>query len=195
MRELNNIQEKILDKTLYLIGKTGSFKVPVRSIVKEAGVNVSAINYYFRSKEELLKQVKEFYIKNTLSAYEIIDASEIPPEERLITATNEIMEYSIRYPGILVILKEAKENRNLNPLDDKIISITEEVNSKLLRLLADILEASGEDLAFKNTIFMSSILYPTLNMETLGYRNTDLFSKDKRIQYIKTLINQLKSAN
>ena len=36
MRELNSIQERILDKTLYLIGKTGSFNVPVRSIVQRS---------------------------------------------------------------------------------------------------------------------------------------------------------------
>ena len=45
MRELKGIEEKILDKALYLFGKNGTTNVPIRSIVKEAEVNVSAINY------------------------------------------------------------------------------------------------------------------------------------------------------
>ena len=193
MRELNTIQEKILDKTLYVIGKTGSFNVPIRTIVKEAEVNVSAINYYFGSKDVLLQEVREFYIENTLSAYQMIDNVELPLEERLIIATNEIMEYSIRYPGILVILNEAKKNRAENPLDEKIYNITEEVNSKLKGILKQILNASGDDLTFKSTVFMSSILYPLLNVEPVGYSTPDLSSKDARIRYIKLLLEQLKN--
>ena len=192
MRELNSIQERILDKTLYLIGITGSFNVPVRSIVKEASVNVSAINYYFGNKDNLLNEVKEFYIENTLSAYQIVHNTALPPEERLIIASNEIMEYAIRYPGILVILKEARKNRSLNPLDEKILNITENLNLKLVSLLGDILNTSEEDLSFKNTVFMSSLLYPLLNREPVGYRNTDLSNRDKRIKYIKMLLKQLK---
>ena len=191
MRELNSIQEKILDKTLYLIGKTGSFNIPVRTIVKEASVNVSAINYYFGTKENLFIKVKEFYIENTLSAYQMIDDTTLPPEDRLIIAANEIMEYTIRYPGILAILKEARKNQYVNPLDEKILTITEKVNLKLVSLLAEILNTSGEDLSFKNTVFMSSILYPLLNSEPVGYRNIDLYDKEARIKYIKMLLKQL----
>ena len=36
MRELTNVEGKILDKALYLIGKIGSFNVPIRAIAKEA---------------------------------------------------------------------------------------------------------------------------------------------------------------
>ena len=50
MRDLNSVEEKILDRALYLIGKTGSMNVPIRAIAKEANVNVSAVNYYFRTR-------------------------------------------------------------------------------------------------------------------------------------------------
>ena len=46
MKELKSVEERILDRTLYLIGKQGSVHVPVRTIVKEADVNIGAINYY-----------------------------------------------------------------------------------------------------------------------------------------------------
>ncbi|WP_198536644.1 TetR family transcriptional regulator [Paenibacillus sp. DMB5] len=72
MRELKNIEERILDRALYLMGKNKSCNIAIRAIAKEANVNVSAINYYFRSKDEMLKLVKEFYIENTLAVLSIL---------------------------------------------------------------------------------------------------------------------------
>lgn len=84
MRELKSVEEKILDRALYLMGKSGTTNVPIRAIAKEAEVNVSAINYYFRSKNEMLQQVKEFYITNTTGVHSILDDEAYTEEERLI---------------------------------------------------------------------------------------------------------------
>ncbi|WP_313126358.1 hypothetical protein [Proteiniclasticum ruminis] len=46
MRDLNTVEMRIVDHTLYLIGQKGTVDVPVRTIVKEAKVNLGAINYY-----------------------------------------------------------------------------------------------------------------------------------------------------
>ena len=58
MCELTSVEQNILDKALYLIGKNSSFNVLIRAIAKEAGVNVSAISYYFGTKDEK----ESFYI-------------------------------------------------------------------------------------------------------------------------------------
>ena len=94
MKELKGIEEKILDRALYLFGKNGSTNVSIRTIVKEAEVNVSAINYYFGSKDNMLKYVKQFYIDNITQAYSPLDYEELSNEERLIRCANEIIEYS-----------------------------------------------------------------------------------------------------
>ncbi len=73
MRELKSIEERILDRTLYLIGKTGNENVPVRAIVHEAGVNIGAINYYFGTKDNMLSHVKQFYVENTMSTIEYLE--------------------------------------------------------------------------------------------------------------------------
>ena len=38
VRELKSVEEKILDRSLYLFGKNGSTNVPIRTIAKEANV-------------------------------------------------------------------------------------------------------------------------------------------------------------
>lgn len=132
MKELKGIEEKILDRALYLFGKNGSTNVSIRKIVKEAEVNVSAINYYFGSKDNMLKYVKQFYIDNITQAYSPLDDEELSNEERLIRCANEIIEYSLRYPGVLVMNKEATDSKEKDEMDVKIIETTEEENRKLI---------------------------------------------------------------
>ena len=121
MRELKGIEENILDRALYLFGKNGTTNVPIRSIVREAEVNVSAINYYFGSKDNMLNYVKEFYLENITQAYAALYDSSLSDEEKIIKCSNEIIEYSLRYPGVLVMNKEASSAKEKSEMDLKII--------------------------------------------------------------------------
>ena len=192
MRELNSVQEKILDKTLLLISKNGSSSVSIRAIAKEAEVNVSAINYYFRSKDELLREVKEFYMKNTLAAYATLDRLDLEDEERLLLTCNEIMEYTLRYPGIMVILKEAQEHKEEDTLSNEIIKITEEMNHKLELCLLKVIGKDKHTNNRKSTIFFSSLLYPVVNHSFFIFPHLNLADKAERLKYISSIIYLLK---
>lgn len=50
-------REKILDVAERLFARVGVAETTVRNITGEAGVNVAAVNYYFRSKEDLYREV------------------------------------------------------------------------------------------------------------------------------------------
>lgn len=192
MRELTNIEEKILDKVLYLIGKTSSFNVPIRMIAKEANVNVSAINYYFHSKEEMLRLVKEFYIDNTLEAYSVLDEEGHTAEEKVILCANEIMEYTLKYPGIMTILREAAQNQEADDTFARIIQVSNTVNKKLDGYLEELFKGDPLTLEYRRMIFLSSILHPTIHYDIKNI-NLDLIdSKDKRLKYIRFIIKKLK---
>lgn len=194
MRELTNIQEKILDKALYLIGKSGSFKVSIRSIAKEADVNVSAINYYFGTKDEMLNHVKEFYINNTISAYSILDNDEYNPEEKVILSANEIMEYTLKYPGIITILKEAIKNKEINEIDAKIVEVTNNMNEKLNKTISMVFDPQNPMIKYNKMIFISSLLYPIINCDLENFDLSLLENKEKRLKYISHILNSLKSS-
>ena len=49
-------RQAILDKTVELVALRGPLQTTVRDIAELCGVNVAAVNYYFQSKDELLKQ-------------------------------------------------------------------------------------------------------------------------------------------
>lgn len=191
MRELKGIEEKILDRALYLFGKNGTTNVPIRTIVKEAEVNVSAINYYFGSKDKMLKYVKEFYLENISQAYAALYNENLSDEEKVIECTNEIIEYSLRYPGVLIMSKESIASKEKDDIDIKIIENLKEKSNKLDCILKKVINSNDEDFIYKKMIFISSITYPTADEEFI-FENNIINNKEKRIKYIINLIKLLK---
>lgn len=189
MRELRNVEEKILDRALYLIGKNHSCSISVRAIAKEAGVNVSAINYYFRSKEEMLRQAKELYITNTLSITEIL-RTEYGNEEKLVFSANEIMEYNIRFPGITFLLKDARENGD--DISKKVLEVSQEMTDGINLILDDFIGSKGGDIQYKRMIFWASINYP-IEVNGLSQFDSEILEvKETRLTYINNLLHMLK---
>lgn len=193
MRELKSTEEKILDRALYLIGKNRSIDISIRAIAKEANVNVSAINYYFRTKEEMLRQVKEFYITNTISVYSIMNNAEYGEEEKLVLAANEIMEYIIRFPGVTVILRDAVNFEEVDATSKKIIAVTKEMHEKLEAILYNVTKDNPMVCKYKYMIFMSSIIHPIENIDILDFDYGITNSREKRIDYIENIIKVLKA--
>ena len=191
MRELKNIEERILDRALYLMGKNKSCNIAIRAIAKEADVNVSAINYYFRSKEEMLNLVKEFYIQNILTVLSILRDEACSPKEKLLLAANEIMEYSLRFPGNRVIYTHSLECSDEDKTSRRVIDLSEEIGSLLKACLRNLIPEDDDNFRFKYLIFTSAINYPT---EYEGITETDglfLTNKEARIEYLNLLIDSL----
>ena len=192
MRELKSVEEKILDRSLYLFGKNGSTNVPIRAIAKEANVNVGAINYYFGSKDEMIRTVQRFYIENTIAAYLPLDNDELNDEEKVVLCLNEIMEYSLRYPGVIVIHKEAVNAEVKDEMSNQIINITASMNEKLDKILIKVLDSSEEDFKYHRMIVLSSVLYTTSDKNIQVFNEEFLKNKDGRINYIKYILKILK---
>ena len=78
-------RQRLLDAAARLFAEHGFNKVSVRDICKEAGANVAAVNYYFRDKWGLYREVLQVIIDYSKRTRELAhDASEgKPPEERL----------------------------------------------------------------------------------------------------------------
>lgn len=193
MRELKSVEEKILDRALYLIGKNKTMDVPVRAIAKEANVNVSAINYYFRTKEEMLKQVKQFYLINTQTVSSILNSHEYEDEERLILASNEIMEYMLRFPGVTVILREAIKCHENDEISKLIVNENDEMYKKIEEILYNITVNNKMTLKHKMAIFMASITHIIENSDIIGFAEEMVNTKEKRIEFIKNIIKVLKA--
>lgn len=78
-------RQRVLDAAARLFAEHGFNKVSVRQICKEAGANVAAVNYYFRDKWGLYKEVLQVVIDNGKRTLELAhDAGPRgSPEEKL----------------------------------------------------------------------------------------------------------------
>ena len=87
-----NTQEALLQATIDCINEFGIEHLTTRMIAEKAGANIASINYYFRSKEQLVNQALEITIKHMLE--DVLDAiknPDLPFQKRL----NDVFYYLI----------------------------------------------------------------------------------------------------
>ncbi len=94
-------RQLILEAVVTCIEKYGIDKVTTRKIAQEAGTNLASINYYFRSKEELVNEALSMTIKHMME--DVFSAIENPAqtfEQTLQSVFFYLLDGSIRFPGI-----------------------------------------------------------------------------------------------
>jgi AcrR family transcriptional regulator len=96
-----SVQGKIIEATVECIEREGIQAVTIRKIAKLAGVNSAAINYYFRSKEKLVEEVKRRTVEHVFEDWrEILNDESRSVRERLFLLFTDYMEGAIMFPGI-----------------------------------------------------------------------------------------------
>jgi len=193
MKQFDSVKEKILDRTLYLMGKTGRSNVSVREIALEAGVNVAAINYHFRTKELMLKQVESLFIDNYNQVFSILDDEKYSAEEKLEKLLNEIIEYTLHYPGINALINR-KMTDSSSDMGKHLSLYVKENSRKIQSLINEIIkDPEGNAAVFHETVLISSVVYPaSANQNKTFYNQIELEDKDTRIKYVKYLIKMMK---
>ncbi|MGA2975425.1 MAG: TetR/AcrR family transcriptional regulator [Spirochaetia bacterium] len=94
-------RKKILDTAVKLLFTASREELTTRRIAEAAGVNIAAINYHFRSKEELIDQAVE---AATADAFEkgmtILFAAGKPPRQRLRDFISGYAYGLMKFPGL-----------------------------------------------------------------------------------------------
>lgn len=96
-----SIREKIYLATLEVVEKKGLSAATVRVIAKTAGVNIAAINYYFRSKKRLIEEVQRGTVEHfIMDLRNIIHSNHGDIREMLFNFFIFIMDGFVRYPNL-----------------------------------------------------------------------------------------------
>ena len=96
----NSVEERIITAAIECIEQNGVQGATNRRIAAMAGVNNAAINYYFRSKEVLLRRCMEVTLDN---AFDFRDFSTLPggsAEVRCTAIFNDLIIGGLNYPGL-----------------------------------------------------------------------------------------------
>ena len=95
-----NMEGKIIDSAIACIERRGLQATTVRAIAEEAGVNISAINYYFRSKEQLIERVMEVTLNNAFDWSHFGPGEGVPAQQRLADILDHITKGALDYPEL-----------------------------------------------------------------------------------------------
>lgn len=184
-------KNRILYAALDLVGRQSKLNFTTREIAKKADVNLASINYYFRSKENLLNEIVQYFEKETNIVYQELCKNNIEPKIRIINWANKTMENLIEYPGILFMLatKLIKDKGN----DSGVNSMVENLKINLQPTIKEYLKTEdNETVCFKATQVLSGVITPILIYHAAGRKlEFDITSKKTREKYISSLIDSL----
>jgi len=94
------IEERIIQATIDCIESYGIPGATNRRIASTAGVNIAAINYYFRSKDVLIRRCMEITLKNAFDLGDIAPMLGLSAQERCIAILVELITGGLQFPGI-----------------------------------------------------------------------------------------------
>jgi AcrR family transcriptional regulator len=187
------VREHILDRTIYLMGTHGTTDVSVRAIAREAGVNVAAVNYYFSSKEQMLEQMSDRFLKGFGQVMQLLETPGLPPEERLRQWAAEVMKYLAEYPGVLSLMERQIA---AEPLDRFGLALRGAVQQATRQMKGTLREMVGETdeqrLAFKLTLLISALAGPFPRQLDRGQERRGFRAPAKRARFLDLLLEHLR---
>lgn len=192
-----NTEEKILLAAIELFGTKGD--MTTREVANKAGVNVAAINYYFKSKDNLLKAVERHY-SNLLYHLqnEIINNPSIDPIDKLKAWANSLMKFMFEWPALITLVSSlVMEDESYNPEIIKKFFNNIEFKEKVQKIISSITHIKDvEILNYKYIQLFSGILGPIIFQVVPNISGTkgvfiDFSIEEERMKYIESLINSV----
>ncbi|MDR2122458.1 MAG: TetR/AcrR family transcriptional regulator [Flavobacteriaceae bacterium] len=120
-------EELIKSTAERLFFREGRFNATTQEIADAAGVNRTLINYYFRSKDNLLNQIfEEAKIKEIKKSKDVL-SSDLPFREKIEKFINFSTEEGIKYPYMDVYLVSQFNKKKCLPKIPKKYDINDEV--------------------------------------------------------------------
>ena len=110
-KEKSETRERIIKAVLKIIGQKGTVKFTVREISKVANVNLSAVNYYFRSTSNLLNEVEIYFAEKVQEVSSILGKEDSYTKLTLIEWAKAMMELLSKNTGIIWIIAKKILNK------------------------------------------------------------------------------------
>ena len=166
-KEKSETRERIIKAVLKIIGQKGNVKFTVREISKVANVNLSAVNYYFRSTNNLLIEVEKYFADKVQEISKILKEEDSYTKLTLIEWAKATMELLSKNTGIIWIIANKILNKGtpsifIEKLFDENGIFLKKIISKLTNTTDELIVAS------KITRLISDISFPIIMSKGLG---------------------------
>lgn len=95
-------RERIIFAAIEILEKDGARGITTRRIASEAGVNTAAVNYYFGSKDKLIRQVLSLTLSHGFTDWiEILRDGSLDAPSRFYAVLSIMLEGIERNPGVV----------------------------------------------------------------------------------------------
>jgi AcrR family transcriptional regulator len=187
-----SVEDKIIQTTIDCIETYGISGATNRRIAETAGVNIAAINYYFRSKENLIQRVMEITLNNAF------DLSNVPPmpgatgQQRCMAVFLEILEGGLQYPNLT---RAHFHNLLVEGQPDAILQahVTRFFDAQAADLLTHGSPLSLEEIHVALVQIFSAVAMAVLAPSLANWSGIDMRSPDARKAYVTRLVEKLLS--
>lgn len=163
MPEKTATRQLILEAVVTCIEKYGIDKVTTRKIALEAGTNIASINYYFRSKDELLDETLSMTIHHMMEdVFASIDDVQQPFDTVLTDVFFYLLDGTRQFPGISrAHLYKAVVERDMKSISAQaMIKVFERLVQRAVREYPG---KSSADLRLLLSEILSSIMFSLLS--------------------------------
>lgn len=158
------IKSEIRDAAMEIIGKEGFKGITARKVGKFLGLkNVSLVNYYFRTKENLiLETLKNNYFNVMSEVYESMDDVK-NPADKLVALFDKMLEIFWNHPALIGLLyfDEIKVKGMIR--DDSIrelVKLQSKIALRNLNVLRQLLSNANEEVYLKLFQLRGAVMYP-----------------------------------
>jgi Transcriptional regulator len=191
-KDIPNAKDRILNSTLYIIGKEGFQNVTIRKIAAAADVNIASINYHFGSKDNVINEALKCLTSKFITSFKILDDKRLPPIERMRNFLRSYSDVSVEYPDVFRnFVSKLIYNEEL---EAEYIKFIQQEGIKSIRNILEELTGIKDD----NHLYMiglqmiSSLIFPILlNNKVESIINLNYKDKNVRYEYVELLIKSI----
>lgn len=193
----NDTKSKIVEASIYLFGVKGYDGTSTREIAQRAGVNIASLNYHFKSKQGILKEVTAGIIKEFKEKIKLLGQDENQTAAdfgvRIFETVTEDQIKFLNHFKIFLNTEDSDQDLDTSPLGYEQISFF--LRKELKKSVPD------SELIFASSIIFTYIMHAAvMSGSHIGKQHIDRFLPEKTNsipkyirQLIETLIRDLNS--
>jgi TetR/AcrR family transcriptional regulator, regulator of cefoperazone and chloramphenicol sensitivity len=183
------VELQIIQAAVECIEKFGLTGVTNRRIAEIAGVSNASINYYFRTKKNLIKKVMDITLHVAFDWEKLESTPGTSANDRCIAIFENMIKGGLNYPGIMrAHFYELVSDVNYDSL------VETPYNEFMVRLCQD-LSARGSELSLEELQLactqIASACFMVILAPKINAFSVDVFDEEKRHLFVSRLVNRL----
>ena len=194
------VREKMIATTVHILQQQGYKKATVRTIAREANVNIASVRYYFGSKEELIGCALEYMMGNLENIVSYLDDTRLPARERMKKYILAYFHLARQHPALFRSISNPSSEDAKDTYFIYLSLLHSQCWEKVIRNVAEITGYTNEkDLELKAMQIFSAVEFPIIlesnrsNSFISGY--TDADTLDRYVDILLGTLDEKKETN